>query len=208
MLGGREVAVGLEGLQAVDKLLVGLLPSFEVVEVCVVVEDNSIDLVLVALVDEGDLVEKVYYYLDVFQLLAGLDFPVKSEAVVVGEDGLGVLGHHDHPHLLLDELEVELGPAQVSEVLLVPPDLQQPPYQLELEQKVNVWIIAPVYQPLHHPLNSLSPCFFEEGAGPAQNNEVHVEGKFEGGNVGLLLGRALPVDQAVGDIKQVQQVLG
>ena len=159
MLGRREVAVSLKGLQAVDQLLIGLLPSFEVIQVCMVIKDNAVDLVLVALMDEGDLVEEVYYYLYVFQLLAGLNFTIKGEAVVVGEDGLGVLRHHDNPHLL-NEMKIELGPAQVSEVVLAPPHLQQPPYQLELEQKVYVGVIAPVYQPLHHPLNSFTPCFF------------------------------------------------
>ena len=82
-MGRREVAVGLECLQAVDQFLIGLLPSFEVVQVCVVIEDNAVDLVLVTLVDEGDLVKEVDYYLYVFQLLSGLDFTVKGEAVVV-----------------------------------------------------------------------------------------------------------------------------
>jgi len=152
----------------------------------VVVDDNPLDGVLVGLVDFGNLVEEVDDDFDVLKLFAGLYLPVKGEAVVVGEDGLGVLGHHDHPHFLLDELEVELGSTQVPEVVLVPLQLEQPSNKLELEQEVDVGIVAPVYQPLHHPLNSFPPSFLEDAAGPSQHHQVHVKGKLQSWDVSLL----------------------
>ena len=85
-----------------------------------VIELDGLHLLEVVLVDLLYLAEQVHDDLDVLYLLAGLYLSVVGEAVLVGEDGLGVLGHHDQPYLVLDELEVYLGVLHVLVVVLVP----------------------------------------------------------------------------------------
>lgn len=73
-----------------------------------VVSDDFLYLLGVGVVDLGDTSEQIHDDLDVLNLLARLNFAVFGETVLVGEDGLGVFGHHHHAYLVLDELEVEL----------------------------------------------------------------------------------------------------
>lgn len=111
-----------------------------------VVELDGLHLLEVVLVDLLDLCEQVHDDLDVLYLLAGLDLPVVGEAVLIGEDGLGVLGHHDQTDLVLDELEVDLGVLEVLVVVLVPGQLQQRGDEFELEEEVDAGLVAAVDQ--------------------------------------------------------------
>ena len=90
-------------MQAVDQFFVGVFLLLEIHEVLVVVHDDLGDFFLVGLVGFGDEGEEVHDDLDVLDLFAGLDLPVEGEAVLEGEDRLGVFGHHHHPDLILDE---------------------------------------------------------------------------------------------------------
>lgn len=190
-------------MQAVDQFFVGVLLGLEVAEVLVVLEGDFFDLLVVVLVDPLDLGEEVHDDLDVLDLLPGLDFPVEGEAVLEGEDGFGVFGHHDQFDFVLDELEVELGVLQVLVVLLVPGQLQQSPDQLELEQEVDARLVAPVYQ-LHY--RRLDPVL-QRHARPLQEAQVHLERELQGGDVRFLLGGALPVDESVAEVQQVDHLL-
>lgn len=85
-----------------------------------VVELDGLHLIEVVLMDLLDLTEEVHNDLYILDLLSRLYLPVVGKTVLVGEDWLGVFGHHDQPNLVLDELEVYLSILKVFVVVLVP----------------------------------------------------------------------------------------
>lgn len=168
-----------------------------------VVELDGLHLLEVVLVDLLDLAQQVHYDLYILNLLPRLDLAVVGEAVLVGEDGLRVLGHHHQSDLVLDELEVDLGVLQVLVVVLVPGQFEQRGDEFELEEEVDARLVAPVYQLDYVRLDAV----LEVPAGALQEVEVHVERELEGRDVRFFLGGALPVDESVAEVDEVGHFL-
>lgn len=92
-------------------------------------------------------------------------------------------------------------------MIFIPFHFQQLPDQLKLKQKVNARIIAPIYQSLHHPLNSPVSALLQQPARPPQTHQVHIERQLQRRNMSLLLRRTSPVYQPMRDVQKVEDVL-
>lgn len=95
--------------------------------------------------DFGYLIQKFHNYLNVLNLLTRLDLTVICQTILIKKDRLWILRHHHNSNLIFNKLKIQLCILQVFVVLLIPRQVQQSGYQLELKHKVNAWLIAAIY---------------------------------------------------------------
>ena len=155
-----EIVVCFQSLKTVYQLFISVISHLELVQILMIVSNNFFYFFTISLMYFRNPTQKIHYNLDVLNLFPRLNLAIKSQTVLIRKNWFRIFRHHYHSYLVLYKLKVQFSCLQISEVLLVPPQLKKTSYQLKFKQKINTWVITTIYQTFHTTLNTFSSFSF------------------------------------------------